>query len=102
MGDLIAKETAKGNEVIIFSQEPYQVMFALHIELDKFFGNETYPLEDCDAIHDPTEPFDYWCEGCKAYQKFTENKFYGDFYNNPSLWKKNLFLHNDVELVANV
>ena len=87
-------------DVMVFPQEPYQLMQALHIELDKFFGNETYPLDDCEAIHDPQTPLDeFYCEGCKAFAKWTEGKTAGDLYNNARLWKHNVFLHNEVELV---
>jgi hypothetical protein len=102
MGDWLAQHRKEfpNEDVMIFSQEPYQIMFSLHIELDKFFGNETYPLEDCEAIHDPMTPLDeFFCEGCKAFVKWTEGKTAGDFYNNPRLWKNNVFLHNEVELV---
>ena len=101
MGDWIAQHRAeKGEDIILFPQEPYQLMFSLHIELDKFFGNETYPLEDCESIHDPQTPLDeFYCEGCKAFTKWTEDKTYGDLYNNPRLWKNNFGIPSETELV---
>ena len=42
-GDWIAQHRAeKFEEIILFPQEPYQVMTDLHIELDKWFGRDDY------------------------------------------------------------
>ena len=88
-GDFIAKTLDKGYEdVVVMSQEPYQAMYAIHIELDKFFGQPGDYLDDCEAIHDPTRDYEHFCEGCKAYKNWTKGKTYGDYYNNPRLWAK--------------
>lgn len=105
MGDWIAQHRKDGavDEIILFPQEPYQVMMSLHIELDKFFGNETYPLDDCPAIHDPMTPLDeFYCEGCKAFVKWTEGKTYGDLYNNEKLWKRGFGIHGETKVLENV
>ena len=90
MGDWLAEmrnDPVVQGDVKLFPQEPYQVMYALHIELDKFFGNETYPLDDCPAIHDPMAPLDeFYCEGCKAFAGWAKKKTAGDYFGNPLLW----------------
>ena len=88
-GDFIAKTLDKGYEdVIVMSQEPYQAIYGIHIELDKFFGQPGDFLDDCQVIHDPTLPLDPFCPGCKSFTDWTTGKTYGDYYNNPLLWKK--------------
>ncbi len=102
-GDFISTMLDRGCEdITVMSQEPYQVMTALHIELDKFFGQPGDYLDDCEVIQNPKLALHPMCPGCKAFADWTKGKTYGDFYNNPLLWNKNVFLHNDVELVANV
>ena len=85
-GDYLANN--KEFNFTLHTQEPYQLQYALHVELDKFFGQPDDHLDDCEVLYDPTAPFDYFCEGCKAYQKFTETKTYGDYFGNPLLWKE--------------
>ena len=102
-GDLISTMLDRGYEdIIVMPQEPYQALAAIHIELDKFFGQPGDYLDDCEVIHNPTLALHPMCPGCKAFADWTKGKTYGDFYNNPLLWNKNVFLHNDVELVSNV
>ena len=83
MGDWIAQHRNDGavDDIILFPQEPYQTMFDLHIELDKWFGQPDHHLDDCGSIHDPMTELDYFCEGCKAFTKWTEGKTYGDYYS---------------------
>ena len=89
MGDWIAQHRKEmGEDVILFPQEPYQTMFDLHIELDKWFGQPDDHLDDCNSIHDPMTELDYFCEGCKSFQKWTEGKTYGDYYNMLAKRKK--------------
>ena len=92
-GDFVTRMLDRGYEdILIYSQEAYQAMYAIHIELDKFFGQPGDYLDDCEVIHDPTQEYDYFCEGCKAFQSFAKGKTYGDYYNNPSLWAKRVSL----------
>ena len=83
-GDWIAQHRKDGerlrDEIILFPQEPYQVMTDLHIELDKWFGRDDYHLDDCGSIFDPMTDLDYFCEGCTAFQKWTEGKTYSDYF----------------------
>ena len=80
-GDYLAQHRAEmGEDIILFPQEPYQVMFAIHIELDKFFGQPDDHLDDCGSIHDPMNELDYFCEGCKAFIKWTDGKTYSDYF----------------------
>ena len=89
MGDWISQHRKeKSEDVILFSQEPYQTMFDLHIELDKWFGQPDDHLDDCAAIHDPMTELDHFCEGCKAFTKWTEGKTYGDYYEMNEKRKK--------------
>lgn len=79
-GDFLARY--KDKDVIVFPQEPYQVMFSLHIELDKWFGQPDRHLDDCESIFDPQKPLDdFWCQGCSSFLKWTDGKFPGDYYN---------------------
>ena len=81
MGDWIAQHRKeKGEDVILFPQEPYQAMYDIHIELDKWWGQPDDHLDDCDSIHDPMNELDYFCQGCKAFQKYAEGKYYGDYW----------------------
>ena len=81
-GDFIALVQKEGkDELILFPQEPYQVMCDLHIELDKWWGQPDDHLDDCGSIYDPMTELDYFCQGCKAFTKWTEGKTYGDYYN---------------------
>ncbi len=82
MGDWIAQHRKEMSEdVILFPQEQYQIMFDLHIELDKWFGQPDRHLDDCEAIHDPKVPVDgFYCEGCNAYLKWTDGKHVGDYW----------------------
>ncbi len=82
-GDWIAQhrnDWGEVEDVILFPQEPYQVMTAIHIELDKFFGQPDDHLDDCGSIHDPMNELDYFCEGCKAFIKWTDGKTYSDYF----------------------
>lgn len=78
-GDYLANN--KDYNFVLHTQEPYQVMTDIHIELDKWFGQPDDHLDDCDSIHDPSSELDYFCEGCKAFTKWTEGKTYGDYYS---------------------
>jgi hypothetical protein len=81
-GDYLAQHRAeKFEEIILFPQEPYQVMTDIHIELDKWWGQPDDHLDDCNSIHDPTTELGHFCQGCKAFAKWTEGKTYGDYYN---------------------
>lgn len=81
-GDLIALfQKEKKEELVIFPQEPYQVMTDIHIELDRYWGQPDDHLDDCKAIWDPKVELDHFCQGCKQFQKWTEGKTYGDYYN---------------------
>ena len=81
-GDFIELARAVGeDELILFPQEPYQVMVDIHIELDKLWGQPDDHLDDCKAIWDPKVELDHFCQGCKQFQKWTEGKTYGDYYN---------------------
>ena len=81
-GDYLAQHRAdKGEDVVLFSQEPYQTMFDIHIELDEWFGQPDDHLDDCNSIHDPSSELDHFCQGCKAFTKWTEGKTYGDYYS---------------------
>ena len=81
-GDYLAQHRAeKGEDIILFPQEPYQVMTDIHIELDKWWGQPDDHLDDCNSIHDPMTELDYFCQGCKQFQKWTEGKTYGDYYS---------------------
>ena len=62
-------------------------MTAIHIELDKFFGQPDDHLDDCDAIQDPSLPLDPFCPGCKTFGAWTVDKFAGDYFSNPLLCK---------------
>ena len=85
-GDYLANN--KEYDFTLQTQEPYQTMYAIHAELDKFFGQPGDYLDDCDSIHNPREALDPFCEGCKAFTKFTKSKTYGDYFGNPLLWKE--------------
>ena len=85
-GDYLANN--KEYDFTLHRQEPYQLQYALHIELDKFFGQPDDHLDDCAVLYDPTAPLDHFCEGCKAYKTFTQNKVYGDYFGNPLLWNR--------------
>jgi hypothetical protein len=89
-GDWLAQHRKEKDleDVKIFPQEPYQVMTDIHIELDKWWGQPDDHLDDCDAIHDPMTELDYFCQGCKSFQKWTEGKTYGDYYNMLAKRKK--------------
>ena len=82
MGDWIAQHRKeKSEDVILFPQEQYQLMFDLHIELDKWFGQPDRHLDDCESIHDPKIELDeFYCEGCKAFAKWSEGKTPGDYW----------------------
>ena len=81
-GDFIELARSVGeDELILFPQEPYQVMTDIHIELDKLFGQPDDHLDDCNSIYDPMTDLDYFCEGCKQFQKWTEGKTYGDYFS---------------------
>ena len=86
-------------DITVMPQEPYQAMYAVHIELDKFWGQPGDRLDDCEVVHNPTLSLHPMCPGCKSFSDWTTGKTYGDFYNNPRLWKHNVFLHNEVDLV---
>ena len=61
-GDYIAQN--KDKDIVAFPQEPYQVMYSLHIELDKWFGQPDNHLDDCESIFDPQTPLDdFYCQG---------------------------------------
>ena len=80
-GDYLAQHRAeKGEDIILFPQEPYQVMTDLHIELDKWFGRDDYHLDECGSMFDPMTELDYFCEGCTAFQKWTAGKTYSDYF----------------------
>ena len=83
MGDWIAQHRKDGavDDIILFPQEPYQVMTDIHIELDKWWGQPDDHLDDCNSIHDPMTDLDYFCQGCKQFAKWTEGKTYGDYYS---------------------
>lgn len=85
-GDYLANN--KEYDFTLHTQEPYQLQYALHVELDKFFGQPDDHLDDCAVLYDPTAPLDHFCEGCKAYKTFTKSKTYGDYFGNPLLWKE--------------
>ena len=88
-GDFIQSRLERGYEdITVMSQEAYQAMYAIHIELDKFWGQPGDYLDDCEVVHNPTLAYHPMCPGCKAYQEWAEGKTYGDFYNNPRLWAK--------------
>ena len=88
-GDFIQSRLEKGYEdIIVMDQEPYQAMYSIHIELDKFWGQPGDYLDDCEVLHNPTLAYHPMCPGCKAYQAWATPKTYGDFYNNPRLWAK--------------
>ena len=81
-GDYLAQHRAeKFEDIILFPQEPYQVMTDIHIELDKWWGQPDDHLDDCNSIHDPTTELHHFCQGCKAFTKWTEGKTYGDYYS---------------------
>ncbi len=84
-GDYLANN--KEFEFVVQPQEPFQVMTAIHIELDKFFGQPDDHLDDCDAIQDPSLPLDPFCEGCKSFKNWTVGKLAGDYFGNPLLCK---------------
>ncbi len=86
-GDYLANNKDE-YDFTLHRQEPYQLQYALHIELDKFFGQPDDHLDDCAVLYDPTAPLDHFCEGCKAYKTFTQNKVYGDYFGNPLLWNR--------------
>ena len=86
-GDYLANN--KEYDFTLHRQEPYQLQYALHIELDKFFGQPDDHLDDCEVLNDPTAPLSPFCVGCKAFTEFTKNKVYGDYFGNPLLWKEN-------------
>ena len=81
-GDFVELARSVGeDELILFPQEPYQVMVDIHLELDKWFGQPDDHLDDCNSIHDPMTELDYFCEGCKQFQKWTEGKTYSDYFS---------------------
>ena len=81
-GDFLDLARSVGeDEIILFPQEPYQVMVDLHLELEKWFGQPDDHLDDCGSIYDPMTELDYFCEGCKAFQKWTEGKTYSDYFS---------------------
>ena len=81
-GDFVELARSVGeDELILFPQEPYQVMCDIHIELDKWWGQPDDHLDDCNSIHDPMTDLDYFCQGCKQFQKWTEGKTYGDYFS---------------------
>ena len=69
----------KNVDIRVYPQENYQAMYHIHIEMDKWWGNKGYHVDDCPAIHDPRIPFDHLCEGCAAFEKWATNKTYGDY-----------------------
>ena len=77
-GDYLANN--KDYNFVLHTQEPYQVMTDIHIELDKWWGQPDDHLDDCDAIHDPSSELDHFCQGCKAFTKWTKGKTYSDYY----------------------
>ena len=81
-GDFVELARSVGeDELILFPQEPYQVMCDIHIELDKWWGQPDDHLDDCNSIHDPMTDLDYFCQGCKQFAKWTEGKTYGDYFS---------------------
>ena len=81
-GDFIELARSVGkDELILFPQEPYQVMCDIHIELDKWWGQPDDHLDDCESIHDPMNELSYFCQGCKQFSKWTEGKTYGDYFS---------------------
>lgn len=81
-GDFVELARSVGeDELILFPQEPYQVMCDIHIELDKLWGQPDDHLDDCGSIYDPMNELDYFCQGCKQFQKWTEGKTYGDYFS---------------------
>jgi len=81
-GDFIALAQKEGkDELILFPQEPYQAMYDIHIELDKFWGQPDDHLDDCNSIHDPTRELDHFCQGCKGFTRYTLGKTYGDYFS---------------------
>lgn len=92
-GDFISKFLDRGYEdIIVMSQEAYQAIYAIHIELDKFFGQPDDYLDDCEVIHNPKLALNPMCPGCKSFADWTIGKTYGDYYNNPALWAKSVSL----------
>ena len=88
-GDFISTMLDRGYEdIIVMSQEAYQAMYAIHIELDKWWGQPGDHLDDCSVIHNPTLALHPMCPGCKAFKEWASPKTYGDYYNNPALWAK--------------
>ena len=81
-GDFVELARSVGeDELILFPQEPFQVMADIHIELDKWWGQKDDHLDNCGSIWDPMNELDYFCQGCKQFQKWTEGKTYGDYYS---------------------
>ena len=77
VGDYISQN--KDKDIRVYPQENYQAVYHIHIEMDKWWGNSEYHVDDCDVIHDHRLPFDYLCEGCKMFQDWAKNKTYGDY-----------------------
>ena len=81
-GDFIELCRSVGeDELILFPQEPYQVMQDIHIELDKWWGQEGDHLDDCESIWDPSLELDNFCQGCKGFSRYTLGKTYGDYFS---------------------
>lgn len=86
-GDFIDRFLDRGYEdIVVMSQEAYQAIYAIHIELDKFFGQPDDYLDDCEVIHNPKLSLHPMCPGCKSFADWATGKTYGDYYNNPALW----------------
>lgn len=85
-GDYLANN--KDYEFVLHQQEPFQAQYAIHMELDKFFGQPGDYLDDCDVLTDPASDLDPFCPGCKAWKDWSAGKTYGDYFGNPFLWNK--------------
>ena len=77
VGDYISQN--KNIDIRVYPQETYNAMYHFHIEMDRFWGNDEYHLDDCPALHDPRLHLDYLCEGCRIFEDWASKRVYGDY-----------------------
>ena len=77
VGDYISQN--KDKDIRIYGQEPYNAMYHFHLEMDAFWGNDEYHVDDCKSLHDPRLPLDHSCQGCYIFKDWASKRFYGDY-----------------------
>lgn len=83
MGDYIAQHQREMgfDDLILFPQPPYQEMYAIHIDMENFWGPRglyDYAIDDCEVIFDPMTDYNYECPGCRGFLGKSEGKTYAD------------------------